>query len=151
MKDCYDEVLKSVPKMHKLVKALIRQYNSALTLDKRRGGAYISVFDAETGELIVCFPIGSFSVEKGAKYLDFSLGKGRQLFRHLSEGHTSSAQSASEGYPQGAIYVPGEKYIFSTSGQEPQDDENISLALNNGFPDFKKTETGHFKEAKHMF
>jgi hypothetical protein len=127
-KDEHFHIIVNLRYLKELMENLITKMNSDLPPEKRRGGAYVSIFDAETGELVICFAVGDFPPEKAAKYQEYSLGKGKQLFRHLSEGHTNSSESADEGYPEGAVYVEGSEYISSVSGQEPQNDTKLSLA-----------------------
>lgn len=149
MKREHYHLLQRIGTINNLVLNLIDYANGLLVLDDpklSRTGGYLTIMNRRTGEIVLILAIGSFSTEKSEKYFNYSVGKARQLYRHRLE-HWSSAQSAADGFPQGAIIIGD--YIWSFSGHESGVDEAISAVAGVKFS-FSDRSTAETSQIEHL-
>ncbi len=91
---------------------------------KGRTGAYFSIRSESTGFVLATAAIGVPPVEKMEKYSNYSLEKGKRLFKHRK--HLTSYESRNEANNKfaGAVKV-GSLYILSCSGFSPDDADTL--------------------------
>ncbi len=114
---------------HKVLEAYLALSNDLTGRDGREGG-YLTVMNAETGEIEHHFEIGVISEEKADKYSAFSKEKAVRLFKnHKAHGHVTSYESRNvpENKYAGAVLV-GNK-ILSFSGLPELSDEALMYGL----------------------
>ena len=92
-----------------------------------RHGAYFCLADGDTGLPKLLMLVGSVSVIKAPKYLQFAQEKARRLSLH--EDHRTSRESRDPEKDQygGAVYVNGD--IFSLSGLPERLDEAVVIVV----------------------
>lgn len=122
----YQEIIGLICSIIKVGKEAIKFFNASLPKTDRRNGFYLTVMDARTGEIILVVKIGHPPIDKCKRYVDFSIGKARKLFASLPLLITSfESKDELDGWAQGAICFGG--YIWSVSGQEPENDEALAM------------------------
>ncbi len=104
-----------------------------------RHGGYLTILDAETGQILVILACGTMNPEKREKYLHFSQEKALRLFEN--KDHNTSYESRDEENLKFAGAIRGEEFIYSFSGPQEDVDEAICISM---FYIFEPSESNRF-------
>lgn len=106
------------------INSLIETANLYLPEEDRRTGGYLTIMDAEKGQIIAVLSVGKIPVEKQDKYLTCSIEKAFRLFEHPE--HRTSWESRDDANMQYPGAIRGIEAIYSFSGHLGDVDEGMS-------------------------
>lgn len=119
------QLLKKVPKIVACAEWAITWANIMLPEEKRRSGGYLTIREAESGQIVLILACGKISKEKNEMFLSFSQEKGFRLFKNPN--HQTSWQSRNIANNEFGGALRGRSYIYSFSGHQEEIDEAICL------------------------
>ena len=123
----------SIVKIRCILMSGINFANSQVALENRRGGCYLVILEAKSGDVLYAIKIGDPPAEKVQKYFDFALGQAKAVWEKRDDFCLTSSELNLFDVSAGAVLCGG--LIFSLSWHIPEVGEALAAILAIEFSD----------------